>query len=385
VGGWRLVPALALGVLVTGCSAVQEYLGGEDNDEPPAELVEFTPEIEIETLWSRDVGSGVDEQYLKLRPTVVGGRVYAAGRDGDVAAYDALTGDLVWEQQTDVPISGGPGIGEGLVLVGTSEAGVVALWAETGEPAWRTRVSSEVLATPAAAGGVVVVRTGDGKLFGLSRDSGKRIWVYDRTVPVLTLRGTSSPVTAGDTVLAGFDSGRLVSVSLRDGQPVWEARVAVPRGRSELERMVDIDGDPVVADREVYVATFQGDVAAVDLGTGRVLWRRDMSSHVGVGVGARNVYVTDEMSHIWALDRSSSASLWRQQRLQARGVTSPVVFGDYLVVGDLEGYVHWLRREDGQFVGRHQAGDGFIAPPVATDEAVYLYDRGGRLTAVRPR
>ena len=376
---------LVVGCALSGCSAIDNYVGGgEDNSEPPAELVDFDPAFEVKALWSRKVGAGVSNQYLKLRPSFAQGWVFAASREGDVAAYDALTGERIWEASTDVLVSGGPGVGDGVVMLGTSDGEVLALALADGALTWRVRVSSEVLAPPVAANGVAVVRTGDGKLFGLSVKDGARLWVYDRTVPVLTLRGTSSPAVTEDTVVAGFDSGRMVAVSLADGQTLWEQRVAVPTGRSELERMVDIDADPVVTEDTVYVVTFQGHVAALDLISGAIVWRREMSSHVGLGIDSANVYVTDEMSHVWALDRFNSASVWRQQKMQGRALTSPVSFGDYVVMADFEGYVHWLRRADGQFVARSKVDDGVITAPISTADAVYVFDRGGTLTALAP-
>jgi outer membrane protein assembly factor BamB len=330
------------------------------------------------------VGSGAGRLFLKLRPAIDDERVYAATRDGRVRAFDARTGESIWDTDTDRPLSGGPGVGDGLILLGTSDGDVLALGEKTGEIEWRARVSSEVLSAPQAQGGIAVVRTIDGKLFGLSSDDGTRLWVYDRTAPVLTLRGTSSPVLAEGTAVAGFDSGQIVAVALNNGQPLWETRVAVPRGRTELERMVDIDADPVIDASTVYVVTYQGQVAALELFSGQVIWRRDMSSHAGLGVGPENVYVTDDTSHVWALNRGNSASMWRQAKLEARRVSPPAVFGRYVVVGDLDGYVHWLRKDDGQFVARVRVdSNSIVAAPVATPFAVYVYGSGGELAALQ--
>lgn len=370
--------------LVGGCTALENVFDNPDNTAPPSELVDFEPTINVRTVWQRRVGSGAGKLFLKLRPAIAGDRVYAATRDGRVQAFDARTGESVWDTDTDSPLSGGPGVGDGLVLLGSSEGEVLALSEEDGTITWRARVSSEVLSSPEALGGVAVVRTIDGKLFGLSVDDGTRLWVYDRTAPVLTLRGTSSPALAEGAAIAGFDNGQVVAVALSNGQPLWETRVAVPRGRTELERMVDIDADPIILDNSVYAVTYQGQVAALELFSGDVVWRRDMSSHSGLGVGPENVYVTDEMSHVWALNRSNSASMWRQSKLEARRVSPPAVFDEFVVVGDLEGYVHWLRKEDGQFVARVRVdSSAIVAAPVATTFAVYVYGSGGELAALQ--
>ena len=384
----RAATLLVLGALATvpaGCGLGDRLKGGEDHALPPAELVDFEASVEVETRWRCRTGSGVDDHFLKLRPVHSGNLVFAAGHEGEVAACDAETGDRVWRTATGAPVSGGPGVGEGLVLVGTIDGEVIALDAERGEPRWRAGVSSEVLAPPLAAQGVVVARTGDGKLFGLDGRDGRRIWVYDRTMPVLTLRGTGAPALFEDTVIAGFDGGRVAAVSLADGQTRWESAVAVPSGRSELERIVDIDADLLVADETVYVVTYQGQVTALDARLGTVLWRRDMSSHAGMGLDHANLYVSDEMSHVWALDRSSGASLWRQQRLEGRGLGAPARLGGHVIVADAEGYVHWLRREDGQFAARTRVRDGVLAPPVVAGDAVYIHDRGGTLSALALR
>ena len=385
MGARSTVALLLLGLLsagLAGCGLTDRIAGGEDHALEASELVDFEASIEIGMRWRRRVGSGVDDHFLKLRPVHAGGLVFAAGHDGEVVAFDAETGDVVWKQETEAPLTGGPGAGEGLVAVGTIDGEVIALDAEHGTPLWRAELSSEVLAPPLVARTVVVARTGDGKLFGLARASGRRIWVYDRTMPVLTLRGTGSPALFEDTVVAGFDGGRVAALSLADGQLRWENSVALPSGRSELERIVDIDADLLVADDTVYVVTFQGQVTAMDARIGAILWRRDMSSHAGMGLDVASLYVSDDMSHIWALDRSSGASLWRQQRLQGRGAGAPLHFGDHVVVADAEGYVHWLRREDGQFAARTRVREGVLAPPVAAGDAVFVLDRGGTLSAL---
>ena len=371
-------------LLVSGCAAIGNLFDSSDNTAEPAELVDFEPTIKVRTVWQRRVGSGAGKLFLKLRPAVDGDHVYAATRGGRVRAFDARTGESIWDTDTDSPLSGGPGVGDGLVLVGTSDGEVLALGKKEGEIKWRARVSSEVLSSPVAQGGIAVARTIDGKLFGLSTDDGTRLWIYDRTAPVLTLRGTSSPALALGTAIAGFDNGRVAAIALSNGQPLWETRVAVPRGRSELERMVDIDADPIIKDKTVYAVTYQGQIAALKLFSGEVIWRRDMSSHAGLGVGPDNVYVTDESSHVWALNRSNSASMWRQSKLEARRVSPPTVFDQFVVVGDLDGYVHWLRRDDGQFAARVRIdSDSIVAAPVATAFAVYVYSSGGELAALQ--
>ena len=370
--------------LLSGCGAVNNYLGGEDNTAQPAALEEIIPQVKIIELWSHSVGAGPEDLFLKLTASVAGGRVFAADRKGRVSAFDAVSGELLWVTKTKKAIGGGPGVGSGVVVVGTRNGAVLALSPADGTIIWKSRVSSEVLSSPKASEGVVVVRTVDGKLFGLNATDGEHLWIYDRGVPTLSLRGTSAPVISSGVAVAGFDGGRLVGVSLLTGQPLWETQIALPNGRSELDRMVDIDGTIAIDDQTVYVVTFQGRTAAVDLFSGTILWRRDMSSHAGIGLDKAAVYVTDEESHVWALDRTNSASIWRQTGLEARSLTPPVSFKNYIVVGDFDGYVHWLRRDDGEFVGRIRVdSDGIIAAPVASEDILYVYGRGGTLAALQ--
>ena len=368
---------------LSGCGALTGFLGDDDDEPAPAKLEAFEPTTQIKKLWSRRAASGEGGQHLKLRTVLAGGQIFAAGHDGDVAAHDPFTGALLWETDTDIPISGGPGAGFGLVVAGSSAGDVVALAGEDGAVAWRAQVTSEVLSAPAVGERIVAVRTVDGKLFGLDAATGERRWVYDRTVPILTLRGTGAPVIVGDVVLAGFDSGHLAALSLADGRLLWDFQVATPTGSTELERLADMDADPVVSDGVVYAVTFQGRVAALDLRTGQPLWQRDLSSHAGIGIGQRLLYVTDDQSHVWAFDRSTGSSLWRQDGLELRRVTRPVEFGDHVVVADFEGHVHWLRIDDGKFAARTRVGgSSVLAPPVTNLTALYVLGESGTLTAL---
>lgn len=380
----RATISVCVAVSLTACGLGNPFSTDSSNVIPPTPLTEITPTVTIDTVWSRNVGDSAGRRYLRLRPAVMGAVVFAADRGGDVSAFELETGEQLWEQSTGTSISGGPGVGEGIVVVGTSNGEVVALKADSGEAAWQQRVSSEVLAAPAIGSGVVVVRTQDGKVVGLDINDGSRLWVYDRAVPALSLRGTSTPIIAADSVLAGFDNGLLVSLAIADGQLQWESRIATPSGRSELERLVDIDADPVVDGDVVFVVTFQGRVAAVDLVEGKVLWRRDMSSYAGIGVGGQSLLITDSQSFVWAIDRDSSASVWRQDNLAHRSLTPPTAFGDHVVVGDFDGYVHFLDRSDGRIAARLQIdSDGLNAAPVVVGDLLLLYGRGGTLTALQ--
>lgn len=379
----RLV-ALALLLSLQGCGAgkfVSNYFGGEDNSEPPAPLVEFKQTANIVSRWEQNVG-GTDEQYLKLSPAVTEESIYTVARSGDIEALSLQNGRTLWSRDVDEPVSSAAGVGAGLVIVGTSNGYVIALDKATGEPRWKKRVSSEVLAPPQAAENIVVVRTVDGKLIGMDAESGDRIWVYDRTVPALSLRGTSTPVIYEGYIIAGFDAGRLLALELTSGKAVWETRIAIGSGRSELERMVDIDSDPVIQNDIIYVATYQGRLAAVSVQGGRILWTRDISSHSGLTVDQEYIYITDDRGHVWALEQVSGSSVWKQEALQARATSAPALVGPYIAVGGVEGYVHWMDRDTGEFVARTRLDESpIIAAPVTINETVFFYSTAGTLTA----
>jgi outer membrane protein assembly factor BamB len=375
---------LLLALLLEGCSAMSGFLGGEDNTEPPAELEKLDESVALKRLWSTNLGVGFDKQFVRLVPAVNDDRVLAADRKGRVAAYDAGTGKRLWENRTGAPVSAGPGTGEDRVLVGTSDARVLALGLETGELLWEAQVSSEVLSVPRIDRGVVVVQTVDGNVTGLDAYDGSQLWIYDRSVPVLTLRGTSTPAVGYGAVIAGFASGKLAALTIDEGLVAWETSVAVPKGRSEIERMVDIDGDPVIMGSAVYVATYQGRVAVIDAQSGNLGWTRDISSHAGLGVDFAQVYVTDQDSNVWALTRDSGGTVWKQDKLLNRTLTSPVPFNNYIAVGDFEGYVHLLSRYDGHIAGRLRVdSSGVRTPPLVEEDIMYVYGNSGNLAAYR--
>lgn len=384
--------------LLTGCTAVDTlsesvsgitdyFSGGEDNTDPPSVLVEYVPEIQIDVIWKESVGVGADEQSLKLIPVIGSGKILAADREGVVQARSPATGDLLWETETEVPFSGGPGLGEGTVILGSSDAEVVALNIETGAVLWKVAVSSEVLSVPVIANDIVIVRTTDGAVIALDEKAGGKLWSYEHAVPALSVRGTGSPLIVDGNVIGGYDSGKLMALRLVDGKYAWETSIAIPKGRSEIERLVDLDVDPIVINGVIYVASYQGGIAAISEVDGDVMWRNEsISSHSGLSNDYRYLYLADSQSHVLQLDQRSGASLWKQQDLHQRILTAPAVYENFVVVGDLEGYVHWLSSTDGRQLGRVQVTDGPIdAQPIVVDNTVYIYAKDGTLAALKVR
>ena len=373
------------GELVKG--ATNYFLGGEDNTEPPAKLVKYQAEIEIDVLWKEKVGVGTDKQLLNLVLSISYGKVLAADRQGSVQARDIKTGDLIWETETEYWFSAGPGIGNKTVILATSNAEVISFDIDTGEKKWVTLVSSEVLATPVISNNIVIIRTTDGRIIALSEDDGTQLWTFERSVPVLSIRGTATPIIVEGNVIAGYANGKLLALRLIDGKVGWETSIAIPSGRSEVERLVDLDVDPVETDGVIYISSYQGGTTAVLELDGDVLWRNeDVSSFSGLSYDWRYLYVSDTNSHVWQLDQRNGASLWKQDELNFRTLTAPVAYDDYVVVGDFEGYLHWLAGNDGRQLGRIKiAGAAIDAKPVIIDNTVYVYSKDGTLAALKAR
>lgn len=376
---------LTLG-LVTLATAGCGFLGyGDDDAGPqPAELVEFDETLPVTRLWSVDCGAGSGDTGLALTLALDSERLYCADHKGAVSAFALADGQLVWRVETGLPISGGPGVGSGRVMFGTADAQIAALAADDGHELWRARVSSEVLARPGIGAGVMVVQSADGRLAAHAADSGQRLWFADSSVPALSLRGTSPPLVVGDQVLSGFANGKLGAFSLQDGRQLWELAVAIPRGRSELDRMVDIDAAPVVRGDTVYAVAYQGRLAAIARQSGTLLWSREFSSSSGLDVTGGRVFISDAQDHLWGLDSNGGAAYWRQERVQYRRVTAPVAVGDVVAVGDFEGFLHFFAGSDGRQVARFEAGGGpILTPPLVRGDTVYALSAGGSVVAVQ--
>lgn len=370
--------ALACVTLLTACGP------GKSNLAPPTPLTDFTPAAPVERLWSADVGKGDAKKFLVLAPALYEERLYAADIEGHVTAYAAANGRALWSVEVGEPIGAPVGFGEGLVLVGSKNAHVFALGADDGKLQWRGEVSSEILGRPAAGAGVVVVQTIDGRVFGLSARDGRRLWVETRTEPALSLRGTGSPLIVGKLVLAGFANGKLLAAELDTGRAVWERTVAEARGRNEVERLVDVDSPPLASGNLVFAVSYRGRIVALQIGDGRILWVREVSSYSGMAADQTNLYISDATGNVLAMDQRTGAVLWQQAKLRHRLPGPPALVGGYLAVGDFEGYVHWLSPDSGAFVARARIGRVPIRGPGAVrGDTLFLQDQEGTLAALR--
>jgi outer membrane protein assembly factor BamB len=378
-----LTTAVAAVLMLSGCSWIDSW-GKDDEIDAPAELVEFESTLTVGKAWSVKVGSGLDKAGRQLWPAYSSGVLYAADYKGLLTAIDASNGRKQWEVKTDLQFTGGPGISENLLLMGTQDGEVYAFDASTGGQLWSATVTSEVLAAPAEADGIVVVRSIDGRVFGLDADTGRRLWIHDHAVPLLTLRGNAPPLLRAGVAFIGYDGGQVVALRIDDGSLMWEQTLVTTEGRTELERLSDIDGQLVFVASDLLVSSYKNRLASLAADSGRLLWFKDVSSASGVAVSRVNLAVSDKDGNLWMLDRRNGAESWKHAQLLRRGLTRPVFYGSFVVVGDAEGYLHWINISDGQFAARADVGGkGFSGPPLVVGNALFALTKSGELVAYK--
>lgn len=363
---------------IAGCA----LFGGDDEELQPTELLKFEKTLDVRKLWSTKVGGGTEFLRIALGPAGDGNRIYAASYDGKVTAYDPQDGDRIWRTEVDAILSAGPGVGEGIVVVAGYDGDLVALSADDGSILWRRNIAGESLARPLIKDDAVVVYTIDGRLRVFSVYDGTERWALEQSLPALTLRGSSAPIVVGTTVIAGFDNGRLLAISLADGSELWQAILTPPSGRSDLDRLSDIDGAMAAVGQDVYATGYHGRVASLAVESGQVLWAREISGLSGVAADWNNVYLIGEEGELLALLRRNGDDIWRQDALIRREPTAPVAFGPAVVVGDFEGYVHFFNNFDGRPVARVRVGKGMISnAPVVIGGRLFVQSESGTLAA----
>lgn len=442
---FRRIAIIALmGTALAGCSTMKGWFASKDSAakkaQEPAELVKFEPTVKVEKLWSTGVGEGEQRHGVRQRPVVVDGRVYAAAASGSVYALDLQTGKKIWEYEAkkerkaklaaedDVPsqveseskrglskeekasrkerlrnekqqrkerkalakkrplprFAGGPGVGDGLVVVGSLEGDVIALDAATGTEKWRAKVPNEVISAPAVAQNLVFVRSNDGRVSAFDAATGERRWFHEQEGPTLSVRGNAAITTGPGVLFVGNDDGTLIALSMQDGRPLWEQTVGAPEGRTELERMADVDAAPVLEGTTLYVTSFKNETLAIEGPSGRPLWTRDHGGSGNLSVSSGLVVVADDAGTVWGLDKNSGSAMWSQAALARRSLTGAAIQGDYVVVGDYKGYLHWLSLSDGKLAARERVShDRLVAQPVVADGILIAENTDGDLTAYR--
>ena len=344
----------------------------------PTPLGPISATVTPRAAWTAQVGKSGD---FTFRPEAEAGRVYAAAADGTLTVLEEASGRVAAKVETKKRFSGGLEVGAGKVIAGTLKGEIVALDL-AGQSAWTTSVAGEVIAPPAIAGRTVVVRTADGRIFGLALDDGKRRWVFQRPTPALLLRSEAGVVALGRDVLAGYPNGKLIALDLEDGKLTWEVTVTLPRGTTELERIADVAGLPVLEGGTVCAAAYQGKVACFDIQSRNTIWSRDLSSSRALARDARYLYLVDDSGAVHALDKNSGASVWKQDKLQYRRVTDPVPFEGKVVVGDGFGFVHVLSPDDGALIGRLETDGSRVLSIVPTGKSLLVQTEKGSLSLV---
>lgn len=377
-----LMAFLLASLALQGCSWIKSW--GDEEPGDPAPLVEFKPSLKVKEIWSTNIGDGMGKQGISMGPQFSSGTLYAADYEGKLVAVNAETGSKHWELKTKQPFSGGPGVDQDHVYMGTIDGRVIAYDRDGGAELWNAQVSSEVLIPPDSADGIVVVRCIDGRVFGLDAVSGRRTWIYDHSVPLLTLRGNADLLIRGGFVFVGYDDGSVVSLKLEDGSLVWSQTIVSQEGRTELERLADIGTQMVIIASDLIVSSYKNRVVSLAADSGRLLWFKEISSATGIQVDRTNLAVSDATGDLWMLDRRNGSTLWKLDRMRNRELTRPAFYGNYVVVGDKEGYLHWLDTEIGTFVARERPSrKGFAAAPLTIGTTLYVLTHGGDLIAYR--
>lgn len=365
---------------LSGCAGIVRNLNPvnwfsiSSTAEKPAPLVNFKPSVTLKTNWQASIGSSQD---IAFSPAIVLDALYSANAKGQLVKLNASTGKTLWQTEADAPLSAGVGASIDNEYVGTAKGTVIA-FTDNGKKRWSTQLSSEVLGVPKAAEGTVVVRTEDGRIYGLNADDGKQKWMYQRVLPALILRSQASLLITKGAIFAGYPGGKLVALALDTGNVGWEVAVAQPRGASEIERVSDVTSMPVIDNKEVCAVAYQGRVACFEISTGNLIWAKDISSTAGLTMDDTNLYISDDKGTVVALDKTRGSSVWKQDQLRARHLTAPRRIGNYLAVGDVEGYVHILSVDDGHFVGRIATdGSAIISQPQERNNSLVVQTKNG--------
>ncbi|MEO6170550.1 MAG: outer membrane protein assembly factor BamB [Lysobacter sp.] len=381
----RVSAVLLCATALVGCSTMKGWFSSDKKKvAAPAALVEFQATAQPTKLWTASVGKGEGKIGARQGPVIADGRVYAAAVTGGVHAYDLTTGAKLWSYPSKLELTGGPGVGEGLLAVGSLNGDVIALDAATGAEKWSAKLGNEIIAAPAIGMGMVFVRSNDGRVTAFDGATGERRWFWNHDVPMLSVRGNDAPVIGPGYLFVGNDDGSVVALSANDGRALWQESVAPQEGRTELSRMADVDGAPVLDNTTLYATSYQGKTMAIDAPSGQPMWISDHGGPGRVAVAPNVLVIADRASNVHGLYKAGGSAMWTQPAMLRRNLTAPAIQGDYAVVGDLEGYLHWLSLDTGEFAARTRVGrDPLLSAPRVADGVLVVQDVGGKLSAFR--
>lgn len=379
INNFFLTSLLALSL--AGCSGM---FFDKDNTPKPSTLPAYAPQTLPHQIWSTNTGSGAEDDFLKMTPSINSAALYTASVNGVISSINKFNGQMNWQVHTHLPITAGPGVGDGIVVAGSQHGEIIALDQSNGKTHWQATVPGEILAQPAVNNGIVVVKTVNGYVRALSVSDGHALWSYQSSEPSLILRGASAPHIASNRVIAGFANGHLISLDSANGRLNWQQTVAVPEGAFAIQRMIDIDADPVIYNQHIYTATYQGNIASLAWGSGDILWSHNMSSYTGMSVSNDAIYISDAKSHLWALQPESGHQNWENKQLEYRNISGPAVIGQYVVVGDSQGFLHWINKNTGEYAARaYIDNSGIYTSPIVENGVLYALSNKGNLVAYK--
>jgi len=369
---------LAICTILQGCSKIDDYMLGKDNTPKPKDLQEIQPKVKISQNWTAPIGkASKSNEYLKLKPVIRNGIIYTADASGLVQAVNKGNGKPIWSTPLKHEFVSGPSVAEGYIAVTTNNSSLILLNQANGNKLWQTKVSGEILSPPTISQQKVIAKTIDGKVYAFNVTNGKQLWMTEHGSPGLVLKASSSPIILGNLVLIGFSDGKLDALDLETGRVIWTRSIAYATGSSDVERLVDIDADPIVEDNIAYLASYQGYIGALSLSDGQFLWRKPGSVYKNMVLSANTLYLTDSHDVIWSLDKKTGKVNWKQTTLKARGLTEPTLVGKDLVVGDKTGYLHFVESQTGELIARIKLPGGVsISPTVAGKKLYVLTDNG---------
>jgi len=364
-------------IMLTGCNTFFD----KDNTQPPTPLKDFSATKQAKQLWQTQANASSKNENIKLIPALANNTIFTVSPQGTLTAINKETGKIIWQADTKQSITSGVTTNNSLIFIGTKQGYLLALNQNNGELVWKKNIASEILAPAAANNEVALVKSIDGNLTALSTKDGHQLWHFQEKSPDLILRGGSSPQIKNDSVFAGFENGTLVRLDLKSGKQIWQENIAEPKGIFSVQRMIDIDANPAVTDTRVFVVTWQGQLAALNISNGNIIWSTNASSIAGLAHDKDRIYLADQQGNIRAYNANDGKLIWQQNQLIARNLSSPAIIKNNLLVGDAEGWLHWINKETGQFVARSKASDSAIeSAPLIENNIAYISTKNGQIS-----